>query len=75
MKIVAKARNRHNRFGYVTMATAEEAKACIDALNDTELKGRKITIEVVRLHTCTHTHLVCVQACNSSLFLTNLDQC
>ena len=29
------------------MTTAEEAQKCISELNDTELKGRKITVEVV----------------------------
>ena len=46
-KVVAKAQSRNQRFGYVTMTTAEEAQKCISELNDTELKGRKITVEVV----------------------------
>lgn len=49
-KIVAKSRTRpQNRFGYVTMAKVNEAERCIKELNGTELKGRKITVEVVSL--------------------------
>ena len=45
---MAKSRTRpQNRFGYVTMAVAEEAERCIKELNGIELKGRKITVEVV----------------------------
>ena len=47
-KIVAKSRARpQNRFGYVSMAAADQADRCIKELNGTELKGRKITVEVV----------------------------
>ena len=47
-KIVAKSRARtQTRYGYVTMALEEEAKCCIKELDGIELKGRKITVEVV----------------------------
>ena len=47
-KIVAKSRARtQTRYGYVTMALEEEAKSCIKELDGIELKGRKITVEVV----------------------------
>ncbi len=48
-KIVAKSRTKQLRFGFITMATAEEAKRCIQELNGTELKGKKITVELVSL--------------------------
>ncbi|CAN6223946.1 unnamed protein product [Urochloa humidicola] len=38
--------NRSRRFGFVTMSTAEEANAAIEALNDTEVGGRKIKVNV-----------------------------
>ena len=34
-------------FGFVTMETAEEADACIAALNGTEFMGRTLSIEKV----------------------------
>ena len=46
-KVVARANSKHHRFGYVTLATPEQAASCIAKLNDTELKGRRITVEVV----------------------------
>ena len=46
-KVVAKARSKKNRFGYVTMATPEQAQRCIKELSGMELKGNKITVEVV----------------------------
>ena len=49
-KVVAKARSKtHYRFGYVTMATPEQAQRCIRELNNTELKGKTINVEVVRV--------------------------
>ena len=52
-KIVAKSRARpQNRFGYVSMAAADQADRCIKELNGTELKGRKITVEVVWRDNC-----------------------
>jgi len=38
--------NRSRRFGFVTMSTAEEANAAIEALNGTEVGGRKIKVNV-----------------------------
>ena len=58
-KVVAKAQSRNQRFGYVTMTTAEEARGCIKELSGTELKGRKITVEVVCLCTGTCTSSDC----------------
>lgn len=46
-KIVAKSRTKQLRFGFITMATPKEAQRCIDELNGTELKGKKITVELV----------------------------
>ena len=57
-KIVAKSRARpQNRFGYVTMALEEEAKRCIKELDGTELKGRKITVEVVNGTNYVHLYM------------------
>jgi RNA recognition motif-containing protein len=36
-------------FGFVTMESAEEAEAAITALNATELMGKAINVEKVRL--------------------------
>ncbi|KAG8049532.1 hypothetical protein GUJ93_ZPchr0009g732 [Zizania palustris] len=37
---------RSRRFGFVTMSTAEEANTAIESLNDTEVGGRKIKVNV-----------------------------
>ncbi len=36
-------------FGFVTMESAEEAEAAITALNATDMMGKTITVEKVRL--------------------------
>ena len=36
------------RFGYVTVATPEQAQKCIKELNGSELKGNTINVEMVR---------------------------
>jgi len=36
---------RSKGFGYVEMTNAEDASKAIEQLNDTELKGRKITVK------------------------------
>jgi RNA recognition motif-containing protein len=46
-KIVAKSRTKQLRFGFITMATPKEAQRCIEELSGTELKGKKITVELV----------------------------
>ena len=46
-KVVARSRSRSHRYGFVTMSSVEQADACIKALNDTELKGSKIIVELV----------------------------
>ncbi len=46
-KVVAKSRTKQLRFGFITMATVEEAQQCIKELGGTELKGKKITVELV----------------------------
>ena len=45
-KVVAKAHSKA-RFGYVTLATPEQAQKCITELNGSELKGSTIHVEVV----------------------------
>ena len=46
---MAKSRARgSSRFGFVTMATTEQTQRCISELNGTELKGHKISVEMVR---------------------------
>ncbi len=52
--MVAKAQSRNERFGYVTMATAEEAQKSIATLNGTEIKGRTISVELVSLRVCVY---------------------
>lgn len=48
-KIVSdKFTNRSKGFGFVEMATDEEAKAAIDALNGTEVDGRNIVVNESR---------------------------
>ena len=49
---MAAPRANNNRFGYVTMATVEQAQRCIRELNETELKGKKITVTVVGVACC-----------------------
>lgn len=45
-KVVAKAHSKA-RFGYVTLATPEQAQKCIGELSGTELKGNTIHVELV----------------------------
>ena len=47
-KVVAKSRTKQLRFGFITVATPAEAQSCIRELNGIELKGKKITVELVR---------------------------
>ena len=47
-KIVTNAKTPGTRcYGFITMASSEEALACIEKLNHTELHGRIITVEKV----------------------------
>lgn len=46
--IVDKFSQRSKGFGFVEMSTSEEAQAAIDALNETEVEGRKIVVNVAR---------------------------
>lgn len=48
-KVVTNARSPGARcYGFVTMATSEEATKCISHLHRTELHGRMISVEKVR---------------------------
>lgn len=40
--------NRSRGFGFVEMANDSEAEAAVAALNDTDLEGRKIVVNVAR---------------------------
>lgn len=46
--ITQRETGRSKGFGFVEMATAEEAKAAIDQLNDNEVDGRKIVVSIAR---------------------------
>lgn len=46
--IMDKYTNRSKGFGFVEMSSDEEAQAAISALNETELEGRKIIVNVAR---------------------------
>ena len=39
---------RSRGFGFVEMATAEEAQAAIDGLNETDFGGRKMAVNIAR---------------------------
>src|SRR3954462_12861094 len=43
-----RATNRPRGFGFVTMATAEEAQKAIDGLNGKDMDGRALTVNVAR---------------------------
>jgi len=45
-KVVAK-QGSQSRFGHVTMKDEKEAAKCIKELNGKELKGAKVTVELV----------------------------
>ena len=45
-KVVAK-QGSQSRFGHVTMKDEKEAANCIKELNGKELKGAKVTVEMV----------------------------
>lgn len=45
--MVAKSRTKQLRFGLVTMESPEMAQRCIQVLSGSELKGKKITVELV----------------------------
>ena len=50
VKIVTSARSPMSKcFGYVTMNSTEEASACIENLHRTELHGKMISLEHVRV--------------------------
>ena len=46
--IMDKMTGRSRGFGFVEFGTDEEANEAISKLNDTELKGRKITVSIAR---------------------------
>ena len=47
-KVVARAKSaKSQRYGFVTMASPEQAEKSIRSLNSTELKGQRITVELV----------------------------
>lgn len=46
--IMDRATNRSKGFGFVEMSTPEEAQKAIEALNDSEVDGRKIVVNVAR---------------------------
>ncbi len=46
--IIDKFTNKSKGFGFVTMDVDEEADKAIEALNDTELDGRKIVVNIAK---------------------------
>jgi RNA recognition motif-containing protein len=46
--IMDRATNRSKGFGFVEMSTEDEAQAAIDGLNETEIEGRKIIVNIAR---------------------------
>lgn len=46
--IMDKFSNRSKGFGFVEFATEEEAQAAIDALHESDLDGRKLTVDHAR---------------------------
>lgn len=46
--IIDKFTNKSKGFGFVTMEVDEEADKAIEALNDTELDGRKIVVNIAK---------------------------
>ncbi|OQA53309.1 MAG: RNA recognition motif [candidate division WS2 bacterium ADurb.Bin280] len=46
--ITQKETGRSKGFGFVEMATPEEAKAAIEMYNDQEVEGRKIVVSIAR---------------------------
>ena len=46
--LMDKMTGRSRGFGFVTMSTADEAKAAVEKLNGSDLKGRKINVNVAR---------------------------
>lgn len=46
--LMDKMTGRSRGFGFVTMGTEDEAKAAIEKLNGSDLKGRKINVNLAR---------------------------
>lgn len=46
--IIDKFSNRSKGFGFVELETAEEAQAAVDALHESDLDGRKLTVDHAR---------------------------
>lgn len=46
--VMDKMSGRSRGFGFVEMATEEDAKKAIEALNETEVEGRKIFVSIAR---------------------------
>jgi len=46
--IIDRERNRSKGFGFVEFATEDAAKAAVEALNGSDLDGRKITVDFAR---------------------------
>jgi len=48
-KVVTSAKSPGSKcFGFIVMATADEARLAVSTLNNTEVEGQKITVEKVR---------------------------
>lgn len=46
--VIDRERQRHKGFGFVTMSTEEEAQSAIESLNNYELKGRQLKVDIAR---------------------------
>ena len=46
--LMDKMTGRSRGFGFVTMSTEDEAKAAIEKFNGSDLKGRKINVNIAR---------------------------
>ena len=61
-KVVARASFKNQRYGYITLSSPQQAQKSVLELNKTELKGRKITVEIVSVRMCVCV-CVCVRTC------------
>ena len=52
VKVVARARSKNERFGFIIMGTPDQCVKAVQTLNGTELKGKVITVEVVSNKHC-----------------------